>query len=71
MKKVIWLIGVLFLLFFTVNLTHKAQAGEPKLLMPETTFDYGSVPPKSVLSHYYLVKNMGTDTLKIKDVKPG
>jgi hypothetical protein len=71
MKKMVWLVGVLFLLFFAVSLTQNAQAGEPKLLIPETSFDYGYVPTRSVLSHYYLVKNVGTDSLKIKDVKPG
>jgi hypothetical protein len=71
MKKVVWLAGVLFILFFAVKLTQNTQAGEPKLLIPETSFDYGFVPPRCTLSHYYLVKNAGTDSLKIKEVKPG
>jgi hypothetical protein len=71
MRKVVWLAGVLFILFFSVDLTQSAGAEEPKLLIPETSFDYGYVPPRSTLSHYYLVKNAGTDTLKIKEVKPG
>jgi len=71
MKRVIGLVVILCLLCFVGNFIHKAQAGGPKLLIPETTFDYGYAPPKSVLSHYYLVKNLGTDSLKIKDVKPG
>jgi hypothetical protein len=34
-------------------------------------FDFGYVPPQSVISHYYLVKNVGEDTLRIENVKPG
>jgi hypothetical protein len=71
MKRVIGLVVILCLLCFVGNFIQKAQAGGPKLLIPETGFDYGYAPPKSVLSHYYLVKNLGTDSLKIKDVKPG
>jgi hypothetical protein len=71
MKKAIGVVTVLLLLCFVVNLAPKALAGGPKLLIPETVFDFGLVPTKSTLSHYYLVKNAGTDTLKIENVKPG
>ncbi len=49
----------------------QAQAEGPKLLIPQTMFDFGYVPPQSKISHYYLVKNVGEDTLKIEKVKPG
>ena len=71
MKKVVGWAGILFLLYLALSFTARVQAGEPKLLIPETSFDYGYVPTKSILSHYYLVKNVGTDSLKIKEVKPG
>ncbi len=44
---------------------------KPKLNMPETHWDFGSVPQNSVLSHDYWIRNSGDDTLKIFDVKPG
>jgi hypothetical protein len=43
----------------------------PKILMPETRWDYGDVPQNSTLSHAYWIKNIGDDTLKIVNVKPG
>ena len=71
MKKGFSLGSILLFLCLVGSVVPLAQAGEPKLLIPETAFDFGYVPTKSVLSHYYLVKNMGTDSLKIKEVKPG
>ena len=44
---------------------------KPKLDMPETHWDFGSVPQNAVLSHDYWIRNSGDDTLKIFDVKPG
>ncbi len=70
MKKVAWSVGLCFFLYFCVALTQTALSGQPKLLIPETTFDFGYAPTKCVLSHYYLVKNVGTDTLKIQTIKP-
>jgi hypothetical protein len=43
----------------------------PKILVPETSWDFGHVPQNSVLTHDYWIKNIGTDTLKIIKVKPG
>jgi hypothetical protein len=71
MKKVIYAMLVLFLLYLTGSFVEQAQAEGPKLLIPQTIFDFGNVPPQSIISHYYLVKNVGDDTLKIQEVKPG
>lgn len=71
MSKVVFFCEVMVLLILGVILVCQAQAGEPKILIPETSFNFGLVPAGSVVSHYYLTKNMGTDTLKIKAVSPG
>ena len=71
MKRVVFFCGVMLLLTLGAIFVYEAQAGEPKILIPETTFDFGLVPAGSVVSHHYLVRNMGTDTLKIKSVSPG
>lgn len=71
MKRTIGVISILFLLYVAGFIAHQAQAEGPKLLIPQTLFDFGYVPPKSAISHYYLVKNVGDDTLKIEKVKPG
>ena len=43
----------------------------PKILVPQTHWDYGNVPQNNTISHDYWIKNIGDDTLKIINVKPG
>ena len=71
MKKVAWLVVLFFCFCLVGTLVSNVFAGQPKLLIPQTSFDFGYAPTKSTLSAYYLVKNVGTDTLKIITVKPG
>jgi hypothetical protein len=71
MKGMVLFCGVLVVVIVGLIFLYEAQAGEPKVLIPETSWDYGYVPGGSVISHFYLVKNVGTDTLKIKSVNPG
>ena len=71
MKRLILFSGVLVLLTLGLIFVHEAQAGEPKVLIPEPRWDFGLIPGGSVVSHYYLIKNLGTDVLKIEKVRPG
>ena len=71
MKKVAGLVVLFFCICLVGTLVSDVFAGQPKLLIPETSFDYGYAPTKCTLSHYFLVKNVGTDSLKIENVKPG
>jgi len=71
MKKAVSLVIILFLLSLAGSLINQAQAEGPALLIPETVFDFGHTPPQSAISHYFLVKNVGTDTLKLEKVKTG
>jgi hypothetical protein len=41
------------------------------ILIPSATFDFGEALEGSVVSHDFIVKNTGTDTLEISKVKPG
>lgn len=41
------------------------------LVVPETDFDFGYAPQNSKIGHVYWLKNGGTDTLRLIDVKPG
>jgi hypothetical protein len=43
----------------------------PKISVPETHWDFGIVPQNATVSHDYWVKNIGNDTLRILDVRPG
>jgi hypothetical protein len=46
-----------------------AMAG-PKIVVPETSWDFGFVPKNGTMSHPYWIKNIGDDTLRV-NVKPG
>jgi hypothetical protein len=64
MKKV-WLIAIF------VSLSLATAMAKAKIEVPETHWDYGNVPQNAVLVHDYWVRNIGDDTLRITDVKPG
>ena len=46
-----------------------ADSGGAKIFIPEIVWDFGRIPEGSVVSHVYWIKNIGTDTLKITEVK--
>ncbi len=71
MKRTFTLTIVVLLLFLVGSLTGLSRADGPRLLIPGTRFDFGCTPTSSKISHYFLVKNVGLDTLKIEKVKPG
>ena len=48
-----------------------AEPVGPKLEVPETVFDYGYTTQGSKISHVFWLKNTGTDTLRLLDVRPG
>jgi hypothetical protein len=64
MKK--FLATIVFLISWTV-----ISMAAPQMSVPETHWDYGNVPQNSVLIHDYWIRNIGNDTLKIIDVRPG
>jgi hypothetical protein len=70
MKSEVSLLCVVVSLVLLLLMVADASCGQPKALMPETTWDFGKVPQGSVVSHSYQIKNIGTDTLKIIKVKP-
>lgn len=52
------------------NLLFAQQLG-PKILVVDPAFDFGFIPQNTKVSHSYWVNNLGTDTLRIFDVRPG
>ena len=44
---------------------------DPKIVVPEESWDFGYVPQQGTFTHDYWIKNVGTDTLRIVKVKPG
>jgi hypothetical protein len=71
MKRTVSLTAAVLVLFLVACLASPSWADGPRLLIPGTRFDFGYAPTSSKLSHYFLVKNVGSDTLKIENVKPG
>ncbi len=43
----------------------------PRLVIPETEFDFGFAPQHSKLTHYFWLISKGDDSLKIIQVVPG
>jgi len=48
-----------------------SKAGPPKISFSETSWDFGRTPQQSHVSHTFWIKNIGGDTLRIINVKPG
>ena len=48
-----------------------AGAGDAVLVMPEKEFNFGYAVQNASISHPFLIKNGGGDTLYIIDVNPG
>jgi hypothetical protein len=43
----------------------------PRLQVSAEEFDFGRTPQGSTISHVFWLKNIGEDTLRITDIKPG
>jgi len=71
MKKKILKLTILIVLFVFYLILVLAYAGTPKMLIEETTWDFGNIPDNCVVSHEFWLKNVGTDTLKNINVRPG
>ena len=60
------LLTILAILCLTTLISAQAE-----MKLPETDFDFGYVPADSRVSHLFWIKSVGTDTLKILEIKPG
>ena len=60
-------IFILIMLFTAISMV--AQKASPQIFSNEQTFDFNDIKRDEILKHDFYVKNIGTQTLKIKDVK--
>ena len=60
---------ILFFAFITAFAS--LALADPRISVPEKSWDFGNVPQNGTFSHDYWVKNIGTDTLRIIKVKAG
>lgn len=63
-----WVLPVVLLLALAAGPVH---AGEPKIVVKETTHDFGTVRQGWVLTHVFTFTNTGNDTLFIRKVAAG
>jgi hypothetical protein len=54
-----------------ISLFSLAQSAGPKVFVPQNSWEFGKTPQGQQVSHVFWIKNEGTDTLLILDVKPG
>jgi hypothetical protein len=47
------------------------EAKLPRIQVSETDFEFGRVTQGASISHIFWIKNVGADTLRIQDIKPG
>lgn len=47
-----------------------ASGVAPKVVLPQTTFDFGQITEDKDYSHEFVVKNEGMGVLKIREVVP-
>ena len=66
-RFLIFLIMLLALTFLLSSLV-LAQA---KMYLPHESFDFGYTPQNCKVSHVFWIKSVGSDSLKIIDIKPG
>ncbi len=52
-------------------LTAATAFGQARLVAPLDKFDFGILPPNSVLVHHFWLRSAGADTVTITDVKTG
>ena len=48
-----------------------SPAKQPRIEVPEVSFNFGYVPQGASISHVFWLRNVGDDTLRITDVRPG
>jgi hypothetical protein len=73
MKKIILRICFIVLLICLANIpafSQKPLTSGAKISFSETMWDFGYVPKTGTVSHTYIIKNTGSDTLIIVKVRP-
>lgn len=59
------------MLLLTVVLFTGSLMAAPRMVIPESAFDFGYAPQNAKISHQFWIYSKGTDSLKILKVVPG
>jgi hypothetical protein len=65
------LLRVLSLTAGLVCLAFSLAAADPKMEIPDHTFDFGRVVQRATVTHVFWIKSVGDDTLRILNISPG
>jgi len=60
-----------FLLLFSSSMVRAQEFRVPKVSLLEDMFDFKEVVEGEIVTHSFTIKNKGSETLKILQVKPG
>ncbi len=72
MKKLYLPIGIFFILILAAGMLFgQGSQKSARLDLKERVFDFGMVPREAKVVHDFVLKNVGNDTLKILEIKPG
>ena len=70
----ILLLLVCILMVLSVGFAQQTQAGKPKMVIEQATYDAGTMyrgGEKNFIEHDFVIKNTGTANLEILKAKPG
>ncbi|APF20534.1 hypothetical protein Cabys_3789 [Caldithrix abyssi DSM 13497] len=54
-----------------LNAQDSTKVSGPVITASEKVFDFGQVPENAVVSHVFVLKNQGSDSLRIQRIKSG
>ena len=64
-------VSFLFLVSSSLHVAWTQATAGPRMVLKETSFDFGVVQEGERLVHEFHVRNQGDQVLEIKDVQPG
>ena len=69
-RVVIWLLSGVICGLGLILAVHPSGASAPRVVAPQTTYDFGKGFEDRVLSHTFILKNEGNAPLRVEDVDP-
>jgi hypothetical protein len=70
-KNILWRCPVFIIGLFIWTVSTFAAVSTPSIQLPVVDFNFGEAEEGSILSHDYLVRNIGLEVLEIAEVRPG
>ena len=71
MKRMITIFSLLLLGVGIIQAQDSTKIKSARLSASETEFNFGEVPADTAISHIFILKNIGSDSLRIYRLKSG